>query len=744
MSTQSRHGRKATSSKRRTDNSIPARSKILDYLAQRGEPLSFAELVRGMGIKKNAAREAVAGRLGVMERDGQVLKNRGGAFGLPRKMDLIRGRVQGHADGYGFVIPDDGQGDLYLPPRSMRKVLHGDYVIAAVTGVDRSGRRKGSVVEVIERRHQKVVGRYFNEDGASFVVPDDARISQNIFIPPHATLSAGNGQIVTAELVDQPTQRRQPVGNIVEILGDHLAPGMESEIAIRKYELPCEWPQAVEREAHKLPKRVSPADLKGREDLRNLPLVTIDGEDARDFDDAVYCERSGKGWRLIVAIADVSHYVRPVDSLDNEAFARGNSVYFPNRVIPMLPEALSNELCSLKPECDRLSLACEMDIGPRGKVKNYRFFDAVIHSHARLTYNQAAAMLIDRDAALLRQFNKVVASLEQLNGVYQALRSARSRRGSIDFDLPETRIYYDEEGRIESIRPLERNDAHRLIEECMIAANISAAECLATHEQPALYRVHDTPNPDELTDLRRSLAEFSMTLSGGDRPSALDYAKVLTALQNRPELRRLIQTMLLRSLSEACYRAEKVGHFALACDLYTHFTSPIRRYPDLLVHRAIKRIVVGQSPKAEEGLQLSQQAEHCSMTERRADDASRDVMRWLKAEYMQDRIGEVYQGVITGVTNFGLFVELIDVFVEGLVHVTSLGNDYYHFDPLKFRLAGERSGVMFRLGDNLRVRVMSVNLDEAKIDFELEDKPKPGVQGLNRRKRSKGRKRARR
>lgn len=712
---------------------------ILDYLAQRGEPLSTTELLRGMAVKTDAARESMAGRLRVMEREGQILKNRSGSLGLPRKMDLIRGRVQGHADGYGFVLADDGEGDLYLSSKSMRKVLHGDRVIAAVTGVDRAGRRKGSVVEVIERGHQKIVGRYFSEHGMSLVVPDDARISQDVFIPPTDTLGARNGQIVTAALADHPTRRRQLVGRITEILGDHLAPGMEAEIAIRKYELPNVWPQALEEGLRKLPKRVNRSELEGREDLTALPLVTIDGADARDFDDAVYGERVGKVWRLVVAIADVSHYVKPDTELDQEAFSRGNSVYFPDRVIPMLPEALSNELCSLKPGVDRLCLACEMQISARGVIKDWRFFNAVIHSHARLTYHEAAAMLIDKDASLLRTYAPVVDSLVHLYGIYKALSGARTRRGSIDFDLPETRIYYDERGRIETIRPLERNDAHRLIEECMVAANICTAQWLTSHEIPTLYRVHEIPNPDDLADLRRSLTEFGMSLGGGNRPAAADYAKVLDALRARPELHRLIQTMLLRSLSEAVYRVDNVGHFALASDYYTHFTSPIRRYPDLLVHRAIKAIVSGRAAALERqhSGRLSQQAEHCSMTERRADDATRDVIRWLKAEYMQDRIGEVYGGVITGVTNFGIFVELTDIFVEGLVHVTCLGNDYYHFDPIKLRLTGERTGHTFRLGDEVRVRVIQVSLDEAKIDFELEDKPKAGGQGLHRRKRSK-------
>ncbi len=713
---------------------VPSREAVLAHLARRGEPLSLKHLASELGVEGERDTEAFGRRLRAMERDGQLLKNRRGRYGLLQKMDMVRGRVIGHPDGFGFLVPDEGGADLFLSPKEMRAVLHGDRAVVRVAGVDARGRREGTVVEVLERANASVVGRYSSENRIGFVVASDKRLSQEVLIPPGDEKGARDGQIVVATITEQPTARARPVGRITEVLGDHMAPGMEVEVAIRMYDLPHLWPDAVLDEVSGLATEVPPQAREGREDLRSVPLVTIDGEDARDFDDAVFCERQGRGFRLLVAIADVSAYVRPGTALDAEAHHRGNSVYFPNHVIPMLPEILSNGLCSINPGVDRLCVTCEMRISASGKVERYRFFRAVMRSQARLTYTAVAAMLVDRDAALLRQHEALQPHLESLHALYKVLRKARIARGAVDFELPETRIIYDVQRKIERIEPLVRNDAHRLIEECMLAANVSAAELLARHRIPVPFRVHAGPTAEKLTALREFLFELGLDLEGGDDPKAGDYARLLLAVEGRPEA-RLVHTVLLRSLSQALYTPENIGHFALGYPNYAHFTSPIRRYPDLLVHRAITALV--EHGRASTTLaEAQQQGEHFSMTERRADDATRDVVRWLKTEFMVARVGEPFSGIISGVTNFGLFVELEDIFVDGLVHVTALGNDYYHFDAAKHRLVGDRTRRSFRLGDPVRVRVVRVDLDEARIDFELIDEEPPGTQTGRVRRRT--------
>ena len=698
----------------RYDNPLPSREYILDVLTQQGVPLPFERLAELLDINANE-EEKFNRRLLAMEREGQVMRNRKGAICIAEKLDLIKGRVEGHPDGYGFLVPDSGGDDLFLGPKEMHKVLHGDRIMARVIGLDRRGRLEGAVVEVLDRVNQRIVGRLFAEHGVHFVVAEDKRISQDILLTPDGLANAKVGQIVMAELVNQPGLHAEPVGRIVEVLGNYADPGMEIEIALRKHQLPFIWPDAVEKIAKKLPKKVLKKDIEGRVDLRDLPLVTIDGETAKDFDDAVYCEKKGKGYRLIVAIADVSHYVREGDALDQEARSRGTSVYFARRVIPMLPEALSNGLCSLNPEVDRLCMACDMVVGPMGEIKSYKFYPAVMYSHARFTYTKVAAILADDKSDLAREYSNLVEPLQRLYGLFKVLLNAREKRGAIDFETTETEIIFDAAGKISNIVPVKRNDAHRLIEECMLAANVCAADFLQKNNHPALFRVHAGPNPEKLDNLRDFLKEFGLGLTGGDAPSAQDYAKLLTKVKERPDF-QLIQTVMLRSLMQAVYAPDNLGHFGLAYDAYAHFTSPIRRYPDLVIHRSIKAVLNGEKYQPGNWKELGI---HCSQTERRADEASRDVMSWLKCYYMRERVGEVFAGTVSAVTSFGLFVALNDLFVEGLVHISELGSDYFHFDAGKHQLLGERTGQRYRLSDSLQVKLVRVDLETSKLDFVL-------------------------
>ena len=698
------------------DNPLPSREFILKVLLDEGVPVSETRLVTLLDIASHEL-ETFGRRLGAMERDGQIMRNRKGALCVVDKLDLIKGRVQGHPDGFGFLIPDDGTPDLYLNPKEMHKAFHGDRVIGREVGLDKRGRREGAIVEILEHTQQKIVGRLFEERGLFFVIAEEKRISQDILIAPGDVNGAVAGQVVVAEIVMQPSKHAEPMGRVVEILGTYADPGMEIEIALRKHDLPHVFPQAVEKLAKKFPEGVRKTDLKDREDIRHLPLVTIDGETARDFDDAVYCELQGKGFRLIVAIADVSHYVKTKDALDLEAYERGNSVYFPRRVIPMLPEELSNGLCSLNPDVDRLCMVCDMAVTQKGEIKQYRFYPAVMHSQARLTYTKVAAMLYDNDAATLAEHGAVLPHLQNLDKVFHALLAARQVRGAIDFDSTETQMIFNDQGKIEKIVPVTRNDAHRLIEECMLAANVCAANFLIEHQQPTLFRVHEGPTPEKLENLRDFLRQVGLDLGGGDKPVPGDYAKLKARIDPRPDA-ALLQTVLLRSMQQAQYSPDNVGHFGLAYDAYTHFTSPIRRYPDLLVHRSIKAQLTAK-PYAPGN--WGEIGAHCSQTERRADDATRDVVAWLKCFYMQDKVGETYRGTISAVTSFGVFVALDDIFTEGLVHISELGSDYFHFDAGKHELLGERTGKRFRLSDRVAVKVARVDLETSKIDFVLAD-----------------------
>ena len=679
-------------------------SRILAELERAGEPLTPKELakrLRATHQEKNFLEKSVA----TLERSGEVVRNRTGALLVAKRIAVLAGRIEGHPDGHGFLRPDEaGQEQVFLPPAEMRQVLHGDRAAVRVVGRDHRGRPTGMIVEVLERGKRRIVGRLLNEHGVLLLVPEDRRIAQDIIVPQAEAGRAKPGEVVTVDLIAQPSKHAQPVGRVAEVLGHHADPGMEIEIAVRKFDLPHEFSKRATAQARAMPESVRPEDMQGRKELRGLEFVTIDGETAKDFDDAVFCKREGKGFRLWVAIADVSHYVRHGDALDAEARERGTSVYFPRRVIPMLPEKLSNGLCSLNPNVDRLAMVCEMVVTPKGEVADYEFYNAVFRSHARLTYTEVWQKISSGKAA---------ENLKNLYEVFKVLLEERNRRGAIDFETVETRMIFDPRGKIEKIVAEPRNDAHRLIEECMLAANVCAGNFIARHEHPALFRVHDVPAEEKVSALRDFLAELGLQLPGGEIPRPGDYAQLLERIRKRPDF-ALLQTILLRSLKQAVYSPSNLGHFGLAFDAYVHFTSPIRRYPDLLVHRVIKALLL---KKSYSGLDWDALGRHCSETERRADDASRDVENWLKCFYMQDHVNRTFVGTITGVAPFGLFVTLDDFFVDGLVHISELGRDYFQYDATRHTLMGERTHKRFRLADRMKVKLVRVDLESRKIDL---------------------------
>jgi len=718
--TKTKPGEKDRYQGREINATAPERDEIIAMLEKHGQPLQRKDIVDALKVQSDDSREILRRRLRAMVRDGQLIQTRRNAYGLPARMDLLKGRISAHRDGFGFVILDDGGSDLFISSREMRKVLHGDRVLAGVSGTDRQGRREGMIAEVLERANDSIVGRFVEENGVALVIPDDPRINQDVMVPLKDTAGARPGQVVVAVIVTEPTERQPPIGKIVEILGQSGAPGMATEIAIRSYGLPHEWPAGVEAAAEAFGESVPEKMKQGRKDLRDLPLVTIDGADARDFDDAVFARKQNKGWRLIVAIAEVSAYVRPGSPLDAEAVHRSTSVYFPGRVIPMLPEALSNGLCSLKPAVDRLCLACEMTIGETGKVQRSRFVAAVMKSSARLTYQQVADYYQSGVLKHHDDYADVKRSLDDLHALYKALRAARLRRGAIDFESTEYGFLFDQRGAVTGLIPQQRNDAHKLIEECMILANVEAARFLLSHDLPAPYRVHASPPEGKLEALSQFLRGQGIRVPWRDNPRPKDFETVVLEAQGRPD-EHLIMAVLLRSQSLAAYQAVNEGHFGLALKAYTHFTSPIRRYPDLLVHRAIHALLQ-QGNKVDypySTTRMSELCARCSHNSRRAEEAERDVVDRLKCAYLETRIGEEFEGMVSGVTSFGLFVELDYGRISGLVHVTGLPNDYYHFDPVAHRMKGERRGQVFQLSDRVKVRVLAVNMDERKIDFEL-------------------------
>ncbi|NRB39320.1 MAG: ribonuclease R [Pseudomonadales bacterium] len=744
-------------------NPIASRELILSTLEKANKPCSQADIAELLAITAEEPLEALRRRIRAMTRDGQINWQRKDSTYTPVKEDeLIRGRVLAHKDGFGFVVPEKGGEDIYLHFREMRKVFNGDIVDASITQKKRSGKLEGEIRRVVERRTEKVVGKVIIEADKIRVIPDNPKIQHTVFIEQDFDIAVENEQIVVATIIQQPEARKAPTGIITEVLGNSLDPGMEIDMAIRTFEIPYEWPEAVEKEAAKFNSEPSEKDKKGRIDLRDLPLVTIDGEDARDFDDAVYCEKKKSGgWRLWVAIADVSHYVSLNSALDNEAHTRSTSVYFPERVVPMLPEQLSNGLCSLKPAVDRLCMVCEMTISAKGKLSGYQFYEAVMHSHARLTYTEVGKILLekgDADSPLRNRYEKLLKPLDELHNLYTCLRGQREKRGAVEFDTVETRIIFDTNRKIDSIQPVVRNDAHKLIEECMLCANVAAARFLEKHKIDALFRVHDGPKEKKLGNLRGFLAERGLNLAGGDKPTPQDYLTLFEDIKGREDS-SLLQIMMLRSMSQAAYEPDNRGHFGLAYSAYAHFTSPIRRYPDLLMHRAIRSVirseqepfksskqvrrVEGQKPLALNKIYpydmaaLLQLGEHCSMAERRADDATRDVVAWLKCEYLQEHLGETFGGIIASVASFGFFVEIDDLHAEGMVHVSTLGKEFFNFDAGKQRLIGEKSHRVFHIGDRVQVQVSKVDLDERKVHLILagEGADKNNHQPMNQRQK---------
>ena len=748
---------------RKYANPIASREFILQTMEDIGEPVSFKRLAKVLELEQPVGREALRNRLGAMVRDGQLVVDRRNVYAIASRMEVVTGKISAHPDGFGFLVTEKGEEDVFLSVRQMKAVFHGDLAQVRIRGRDNRGRFEGEIIEVIERNTDQLVGRLYFEDKLAFIEPLNNRITHQVVVTGERVTEGKSGQIVVIALIEQPSHRTLPMGEIVEVLGDHLTPAMEVEIALRNNDIPTSWTDEVIELVDRMPIEVQEADKQHRMDLRELPFVTIDGEDARDFDDAVYCEaRASGGWRLFVAIADVSHYVETGTPLDQSAFERGTSVYFPQYVVPMLPEKLSNGLCSLNPHVDRLALVCEMTISQRGRVSGYKFYEGVIRSAARLTYTLVARMI---EGEKIAEFEQVAPYVDELHDLYKVLLARREERSALDFDSTELQFSFDAEGSVTAIEPRSRNTAHRIIEECMLCANVSAARFIGKHGKPGLYRVHERPDMEKVESLREFLDRFGLELSGGDMPGPADFQAVIDQLRGKKN-GHVLQMAVLRAMQQAVYQAENKGHFGLNYPEYTHFTSPIRRFPDLLVHRLIKSVIHSRQPTklverfgrprngqfypygAEEVVMMG---EHCSYAERRADTAVYDVLEWIKCDYISDRVGDIVEGVITAVTKFGFFVELADLFVEGLVHVSTLAGDYYAFDQNSRCLVGERSRLMYGLGDPVSVQVARVDVDERKIDFELvahtplasrrsvrKRKPRPGDKSRGRKSGARG------
>ncbi len=701
-------------------NPIPSRELILEVMNDHGVPIPKKELIKKLEITKDEY-PFFEKRIGAMARQGQILINRKDILCISKKLNLIPGKIMGHPDGFGFLIPEDSSlQDVFISPKEMSKVFHNDEVMVQVTGLDKKGRQEGVIVEVLSRGNSMIVGRVIQNHGVTIVRAEDKRISQDILVPYHQDMNAQPGQVVEVEMTTQPDFRTKPMGQITKIIGNYSDSGIEIEIALRKHHLPYEFSKDAIKESESFKDEILVSEHKDHVDLTKLNFVTIDGETAKDFDDAVFAQKAESNMRLFVAIADVSSYVSINSQLDKEALSRGNSVYFPRRVIPMLPEKLSNGLCSLNPQVNRLTMVCEMVIDNEGLVSEFKFYPAIIFSKARLTYTIAHKILYENDDNLIKKHSHVLTNLKSLKKVYDLLSKQREKRSAIEFDSVETAINFNEDGKIDSIQPIHRNEAHKIIEECMLAANVSAAKFLLKENSPAIYRNHESPKEEKLELLKNYIAEFGLKLGGGQKPSAKDYSALLQSIRSRPES-QMLQTMILRSMQQAVYETKNKGHFGLAYDTYTHFTSPIRRYPDLIVHRAIKEKLKRNELRVKD---LDGIAKQCSTTERRADEASRDVEDWLKCYFMKDRLGDVFSGTISSVTGFGVFVSLDEIYIEGLIHVTDLGNDYYVFNKSKHALIGERSGKSFGMGDRVKIKVAKIDMELSRIDLILIDSNK--------------------
>lgn len=701
------------------DNPILSREGLLQFLRDADGPLPLEELAKALKLEAPERLDALQRRLQAMVRDGQVLLNRRGGYAPAAALDLLAGTVTAHPDGFGFVKFETGGDDGFLNPSELRKCFHGDRVLVSVINIDHKGRRNVAIAEVLERRHTRVTGRFNIRAGIAAVVPDDKRLQHEVLIGSDDRNGARDGQLVVAEITSSPDSGRPPIGKVLVVLGDRLTATKVVEMAIHGHNLPHEFPEPVLREANAIPVDVTAAEAAVRVDIRHLPLVTIDGEDAKDFDDAVYCESNTAGFRLLVAIADVSHYVRPGAALDDEAVLRGTSVYFPGFVVPMLPENLSNGICSLKPKVDRLCFVCDMQVGFDGLVTESKFYEAVMHSHARLTYNQVWKVIGEDDAEAKAALGDLQPAISRLHQLYDILSKARIRRGAIEFESSEVHFELNPQGEVIQGGLLARNDAHKLIEECMIAANVEAGKAVLANYAHAPFRVHDRPPESKYADLLEYLKEFALSMPSYAKVQPKDFTNLLKKVRLRPDA-ALLETVLLRSQSLAVYSTDNKGHFGLALEAYSHFTSPIRRYPDLLLHRALKKALL---PSSDGGFSYSAQEMdklclQCSALERRADEAEREVDERYRSAWMEQHVGSQFDGVISGVTSFGLFVELTDSKVNGLVHVTQLPHDYWHFDPMRKTLTGERKRMSFRLGDPIRVLVLKASVEDKRIDFK--------------------------
>lgn len=700
---------------------LPERHDIFSYLKNSDGTHTLDGIANGLAVESGAPQREFFKRIRAMQCAGQIVCNKLGVYDVADSDTLFQGVVMGHADGYGFLRVENVAHDMYLPPSEMRSLLHGDRVTARLGSLDKRERKVANVVEVLQRANQHIVGRYSKREDGIFVVPRDKRIHRQILITKSSGISAKNGQYVEVYIDQQPCPSSQPIGHVVHVFEKDSEQGIAVNLAIRSRDIPDVWSPEVLQEVEHFSDHIDAEAIKDREDIRHLPFITIDGADAKDFDDAIYCEPKDDGWRLLVAIADVSHYVEVDTALDTEAKERGNSVYFPRYVVPMLPEVLSNGLCSLKPRLDRLCMICEMDIDAHGGVTSSRFFEGVIESMARVIYSDFMAVLGGDDSALLKKYGALLPQFNDLQRLSILLNQQRQKNGVLDFSLAEAGFRFDQSGQVTEIYALQRNDAHRLVEELMLVANVAAAQLLLNNAATAtLYRVHESPAKEKLDALHKFLASLGLQLESGKDPTTLAYASLINKTEQCDEA-YLIQLMLLRSMKLAHYSEKNKGHFGLGFPVYTHFTSPIRRYADLMVHRAIRRIIRSKEkchsvPSVDYMREL---ADHVSTTGRRADEAGRDVVQFYKCEFMQDKVGNCYTGLVCGVVDFGLFVKLDDIYVEGLIHISTLPTDYYHFDFAKHCLRGEHRGIKFRLGDKIKVKVITVSLDKQEINFEL-------------------------